>query len=661
MKKQRYLTKSRYKLAEECPAKLYYTGKEEYANRSLEDPFLEALADGGFQVGALAQNYFPGGRLVDALDPEDALRQTGELITNKDVTLYEAAICFENLLVRVDILVKTGKHIELIEVKAKSFDSGSGDPFLTNKGSIVAGWKPYIQDIAFQKYVAEKALPGYTFSAFLMLADKNALCPTDGLNQKFKVTRAQNDRKQVVLTRDLTEQDLSEQILKKVQVDAHCDVVYSEKMELDGRTYSYEEWISFLAESYEKDEKISMVPSPVCGSCEFKASSQEISQGLKCGFRECWKESLGWVDADFDEPTVLDIWNCRKKALYIGEGRIKMSAVTQEDIDPESDGKPGISASERQWMQVLKACSNNAEPWIDRYNLKDAMSRWVYPLHFIDFETSMVAIPFNKGRHPYEGIAFQFSHHVVHQNGCIEHKGQYLDAIPGNFPNYDFIRALKAQLESDQGSIFRYAAHENTYLNMVHRQLCEEKEPVRDREELCRFIRTISKSVGSSDVPWEGPRNMIDMLELVKRFYYDPATKGSNSIKQVLPAMLNSSRFLQEKYARPIYGAKGGIPSLNYRDWTWIKFKNGLVTDPYKLIPNMFQDVSDRDFALLSDEYGEIREGGAAMTAYCKLQFEELSPCERNEISKALLRYCELDTLAMVMIYEGWRELVDAT
>ena len=54
----------------------------------------------------------------------------------------------------------------------------------------------------------------------------------------------------------------------------------------------------------------------------------------------------------------------------------------------------------------------------------------------------------------------------------------------------------------------------------------------------------------------------------------------------------------------------------------------------------------------------EIREGGAAMTAYCKLQFEDMSEVERDEIKKALLRYCELDTLAMVMIYEAWREWI---
>jgi hypothetical protein len=39
-------------------------------------------------------------------------------------------------------------------------------------------------------------------------------------------------------------------------------------------------------------------------------------------------------------------------------------------------------------------------------------------------------------------------------------------------------------------------------------------------------------------------------------------------------------------------------------------------------------------------------------------QFEEMAPAERLELESALLRYCELDTLAMVMIYEAWKDLV---
>ena len=52
---RRYLTKSRFKMALECPTKLYYTGKPEYANTNNENEFLAMLADGGFQVGELAR------------------------------------------------------------------------------------------------------------------------------------------------------------------------------------------------------------------------------------------------------------------------------------------------------------------------------------------------------------------------------------------------------------------------------------------------------------------------------------------------------------------------------------------------------------------------------------------------------------------------------
>ena len=81
-----------------------------------------------------------------------------------------------------------------------------------------------------------------------------------------------------------------------------------------------------------------------------------------------------------------------------------------------------------------------------------------------------------------------------------------------------------------------------------------------------------------------------------------------------------------------------------------------MVTDPYKLLPKMFEDVSDKDYILLNSD--QLKDGGAAMTSYAVLQFTEMSDYERKEIKKALLKYCELDTLAMVMIYEGWKDMV---
>ena len=91
----RYLTKSRYKLGLECPTKLYYTGKSEYANQNIEDTFLLALADGGFQVGELAKCYFLGGHDIKTLDYDEALSQTNELLKKDQVTIYEAVIRFE--------------------------------------------------------------------------------------------------------------------------------------------------------------------------------------------------------------------------------------------------------------------------------------------------------------------------------------------------------------------------------------------------------------------------------------------------------------------------------------------------------------------------------------------------------------------------------------
>jgi hypothetical protein len=41
------------------------------------------------------------------------------------------------------------------------------------------------------------------------------------------------------------------------------------------------------------------------------------------------------------------------------------------------------------------------------------------------------------------------------------------------------------------------------------------------------------------------------------------------------------------------------------------------------------------------------------MSAYARLQFEDMPDLQRQSIGSALLRYCELDTLAMVMVMQA--------
>ena len=48
--KPRYLTKSRFKSALECPTKLFYYSKSEDAHLMNDDDFMQALCEGGYQV-----------------------------------------------------------------------------------------------------------------------------------------------------------------------------------------------------------------------------------------------------------------------------------------------------------------------------------------------------------------------------------------------------------------------------------------------------------------------------------------------------------------------------------------------------------------------------------------------------------------------------------
>ena len=46
------------------------------------------------------------------------------------------------------------------------------------------------------------------------------------------------------------------------------------------------------------------------------------------------------------------------------------------------------------------------------------------------------------------------------------------------------------------------------------------------------------------------------------------------------------------------------------------------------------------------------------MTAWAFMQFGDMGNEEKKSISEALKRYCELDTMAMVIIMEAWRDMI---
>ena len=115
----RLFTKSAFTTALECPRRLCYLNNSGYANQDLNDEFLMQLAEGGFQVGELAKVYYG---------------------------------------IRGKYSIGTLDDVNLVEVKAKSWAPDS-DSFLDRKNAGThSKYRPYLYDIAFQKYVVVKAL-----------------------------------------------------------------------------------------------------------------------------------------------------------------------------------------------------------------------------------------------------------------------------------------------------------------------------------------------------------------------------------------------------------------------------------------------------------------------------------------------------------------------
>lgn len=647
MSQHRYLTKSRFKLAVECPTKLFYTGKPKiYRDTKQEDSFLQMLAEGGFQVGELAKCQFPGGVEVNEIEHQAALAQTALLLQQNQVVVFEAAIAFENFFIRVDVLVKDGDRYELIEVKAKSFDSTKPE-IAGIRVSIKKEMRPYIEDVAFQAWVMRQALPAAKISTFLMMPDKSVTASQDRMNQLFKIVR---DERQVRVTRSADASTVTPQpnLLAKVPVDEFVEIVYKEGVGSNGFQQPLDQAAKEWAKAYAADQKIPPLPGGRCKDCEFKAASGDE---LRSGLQECWSQAFGFTADDFAQGTVLDLWNFRKKDELILQGRIRLSSVQPGDINV-TDGGETLSVSERQWMQAkgIPQEDDRGGYWIADAHMRAEMATWRYPYHFIDFETSAVAIPFHEGMRPYEQVAFQYSHHVMHADGYVEHKGQFLLAEPGKFPNFEFARSLKAQLDGDIGTVFMWSHHENTILNRIMVQLDESMNPPEDAVELKIFLASLIKS---------GKRAMYDLCDLAKAAYFHVDTKGSVSIKKVLPAMLASNAWLRERYAKPIYGAAGGMPSLNYKDFAWLPTDDHgkFISDPYEILRDYGSEMLGESLDAYQDpDELVIAEGGAAATAYSRLQFEDLKEAQRSRIREALLRYCELDTLAMVMVVQGWQQ-----
>jgi len=257
------------------------------------------------------------------------------------------------------------------------------------------------------------------------------------------------------------------------------------------------------------------------------------SNPYNCDFsNHCWKH--------IPYPSIFNLYwmNGAKKFEMYHKGMI-----TYDDIPSD------FRLNATQSLQVSTAKSG--KPYIDKTIIKDFLDTIEYPINFFDFETFQNAIPrFDKQR-PYMQMPFQYSLHILYEDGTLIHKEFLGDE------NSDPRDALIEQMLNDITPIGSIMAYNQSFEIGRIRELADFREA--KSEELLalteRFVDLI--------VPFR------------KRGYYHPNFNGSFSIKSVLPAMFPNDDELDYKKLGSIQN--GGDAMDTFANLHLLKDKSKLV------------------------------------------------------------------------------------
>ena len=182
--------------------------------------------------------------------------------------------------------------------------------------------------------------------------------------------------------------------------------------------------------------------------------------------------------------------------------RLRLQGITTIDEIPPQVSLPPLQQRMRE----------NVE-WISP-KLAERLQAVRYPVHHLDFETVMPAVPLYAHTHPYQPIPIQWSNHTEMKDGSLRQTA-YL-CTEQKDPREEIALSL---LESvgEEGSICVYSEYEHYIVKAL-----AEAVP-RLRKDLLRV----------------GER-LWDLLEVLQSHYYHPDFQGSFSIKSVLPALVPS-------------------------------------------------------------------------------------------------------------------------
>ncbi|MBA7581356.1 hypothetical protein ES708_23258 [subsurface metagenome] len=221
---------------------------------------------------------------------------------------------------------------------------------------------------------------------------------------------------------------------------------------------------------------------------------RQCSNPYDCAFQ-------GHCYASLPEHYILQLPRVSKEVLAT------LNAAGVEDIRDIPIDFAGLNATQ----QRVRDCVVNNRIYLDT-DIAGELNQLEYPIHFLDFETFNPALPLYIGTSPYKVIPFQWSDHILNENGSIRHEEFLHDGFDD--PRVEFARTLLQTL-GDEGSIVVYSSFEAARI-----------------KELMQVLPHLS------DELHELLARIVDLLKLVRAHCYHPEFHGSFSMKSVLPALV---------------------------------------------------------------------------------------------------------------------------
>ncbi|WP_228198788.1 DUF2779 domain-containing protein [Aliarcobacter skirrowii] len=151
---------------------------------------------------------------------------------------------------------------------------------------------------------------------------------------------------------------------------------------------------------------------------------------------------------------------------------------------------------------------------INKEAIKEFVNSLSYPIYHLDFETFQQAIPEFKGVSPYSQIPFQYSLHIEHEDGRLEHK-EFL-AKDGVDPREEIAKRLVEDIPSNVTVLAYNMGFEKGVIRKLANLFEQYSHGLMAIHDNCKDL----------------------MIPFQNKDYYHPNMKGSYSIKYVLPSLV---------------------------------------------------------------------------------------------------------------------------